>query len=228
MFGQECRYPIDLLLPKAPGHVIANYEFTRWLNEQFMEAHMNAKETLRYRQGRQKRFVPEKRLWRGTKAKRESLASCTPKTKSRKFFFPWIGPYKVIERTSEVNQKFSKGTNSKKWQIVHYNQLKPVKEEDELHRMETRSSDQEKWPNLQNTYDEEVHIEENNKNFTPEITSRRPKQERPFKGMDEDEEFFYDLFAEHEHSTKRPTKTNIPAEPITPEQKKPKRTRPLL
>ena len=38
--------------------------------------------------------------------------------------------------------------------------------------------------------------------------------------MDEDEEFFYDLFAEREHSTKRPTKTNIPAEQITPEQDK--------
>ena len=38
--------------------------------------------------------------------------------------------------------------------------------------------------------------------------------------MDENEEFFYDLFAEREHSTKRTTKTNIPAEPITPEQDK--------
>ena len=38
--------------------------------------------------------------------------------------------------------------------------------------------------------------------------------------MDEDEEIFYDLFAEREHSTKRSTKTNIPAEPITPEQDK--------
>ena len=38
--------------------------------------------------------------------------------------------------------------------------------------------------------------------------------------MDADEEFFYDHFAEREHSTKRPTKTSIPAEPITPEQDK--------
>ena len=54
VFGQECKYPIDLLLPKAPDHEIANYEITRWLNEQFREAHMNARETLGYRQGRQK------------------------------------------------------------------------------------------------------------------------------------------------------------------------------
>ena len=98
--------------------------------------------------------------------------------------------------------------------------MKPVKEEDELPRMETRSSQQEKWPNRQNTYDQKVHIEENNQAFTPEVISRRTKQETPFKRMDEDEEIFYDLFAEREHSTKRPAKTNIPAEPITPEQDK--------
>ena len=56
VFGQECKYPIDLLLTKAPGREIANYEFKRWLNEQFREAHMKARETLGYRQGRQKDF----------------------------------------------------------------------------------------------------------------------------------------------------------------------------
>ena len=95
-----------------------------------------------------------------------------------------------------------------------------MKEEDELPRMDTRSSHQEKWPSRQNTYDQEVQIEENNKTFTPEITSRQPKQQSPFKWMGEDEKFFYNLFAERENSTKRPTKTNIPAEPITPEQDK--------
>ena len=98
--------------------------------------------------------------------------------------------------------------------------MKPVKEEDELPRMETRSSHQEKWPSRQNTNDQEVHIEVNNQTFTPEVISKRPKQESPFKWMDEDEEVFYDLFAEREHSTKRPTKTNIRAEPNTPEQDK--------
>ena len=95
--------------------------------------------------------------------------------------------------------------------------MKPVKEEDELPRMETRSSHQEKWPSRRNTNDQEVPIEVNNQTFTPEVISKRPKQESPFKWMDEDEDFFYDLFAEREHSTKRPTKTNIGAEPNTPE-----------
>ena len=46
VFGQDCKYPIDMLLPKAPGHEIVKDEFTRWLNEQFREAHTSARETL--------------------------------------------------------------------------------------------------------------------------------------------------------------------------------------
>ena len=85
--------------------------------------------------------------------------------------------------------------------------------------METRSSHQEKWPSRQNTNDQEVPIEVNNQTFTLEVISKRPKQESPFKWMDEDD-FFYDLFAKREQSTKRLTKTNIRAEPNTPEQDK--------
>ena len=161
MFGQECKYQIDLVLPIAPGHEIANYDFTRWLNEQFMEAHMNAREILGYRQGRQKKLY-QKNVF-GTNARRENSAFCTAKSKIKEVF--------STIKSIKVNYKISKDTNSKKWQIVHYNRLKPVKEEDELRRMETRSFHQEKWPSRQKLYDQEVHIEKNNKTFTPEITS---------------------------------------------------------
>ena len=218
VFGQECKYPIDLLLPKAPGHEIAKCEFARWLNEQFREAHMNARETLVYKQERQKDMYQKNVFGEELKPGERVWLFAPHKAKSKKFFLPWDGPYNIIEKTSEVNYKISKDANAKKWQIVHYNRLKPVKEENELPRMETRSSHQEKWPSHQNTNDQEVPIEVNNQTFTPEVISKRPKQESPFKWMDEDKDFFYDLFAEREHSTKRPTKTNIGAEPNTPEQ----------
>ena len=220
VFGQECKHPIDLLLPKATGHEIANYEFTRWLNEQFRQAQMNARETLGYKPETQKNLYQKNVFGEELKPGEKVWLFAPEKAKSRKCFLPWVGPYNIIERTSEVNYKISKNKNSKKWQIVHSNRLKPVKEEDELPRMETRSSHQEKWPSRQSTYDQEVHIDKNNQTFIPKVISRRPKQESPFKRMDEDKEFFYDLFAEREHSTKRPTKTNIPTEPITPEQEK--------
>ena len=167
VFEQECKYPIDLLLPKAPGHEIANYDFTIWLNEQFREAHMNARETLGYRQGRQKDLYQKNVFGKELKPGEKVWLFAPQKAKSRKFFLPWIGPYNIIERTSEVNYKITKDTSSKKWQIVHYNRLKPVKEEDKLPRMETRLSHQENWASRQNTYDQEVHIEENKKFFHP-------------------------------------------------------------
>ena len=182
MFGQECKYPIDLLLPKAPGHEIANYEFTRWLNEQFRQAHMNARETLGYRQGTQKDLYQKNVFKEELKPGEKVWLFAPQKAKSRKFFLPWIGPYNIIETTSEVNYKISKDTNSKKWQIVHYNRLKPVKEEDELPRMETRSSHQEKWPSRQNTYDQEVHIEENNQTSPQKLHQDDPNKEVPSNG----------------------------------------------
>ena len=45
VFGQECRYRIDLFLPKAPGQEIRKYEFTRWLEEQFRGAHERKRNT---------------------------------------------------------------------------------------------------------------------------------------------------------------------------------------
>ena len=47
-----------------------------------------------------------------------------------------------------------------------------------------------------------------------------PNKRVPSNGWTRMKNCFYDLFAEREHSTKKPTKTNIPAEPITPEQDK--------
>ena len=92
-FGQECKYPIGLLLPKAPGHEIANYKFTRWLNEQFREAHMNARETLGYRQGRQKDLL-QKNVFGEELKPGESLAFRTPKSKINEVFSSLV--YNII------------------------------------------------------------------------------------------------------------------------------------
>ena len=162
---------------------------------------MNARETLGYKPERQKDLYQKNVFGEELKPGEKVSLFAPEKAKSRKFFLPWVGPYNIIERTSGVNYKISKNTNSKKWQIVHSNRLKPVKEEDELPRMEKRSSHQEIWPSRQSTYDQEVHIEEKNQTFIPKAISKRPKKESPFEWMDENEEFFYDLFAEREHST---------------------------
>ena len=47
------------------------------------------------------------------------------KAKSRKFFLPWEGPFKVLDRVNEVNYKIAKVGCSERWQLVHFNRLKP-------------------------------------------------------------------------------------------------------
>ena len=150
LFGQECKYPIDLLLPKAPGHEIAKYEFTRWLNEQFREAHTNARETLGYKQERQKDMYQKNVFGEELKPGERVWLFALREPKSKKFFVPSDGPYNINEKTSEVNYKISKDAKAKKWQIVHYNRLKPVKDDEISPRMETRSSHYEKLQNQRN------------------------------------------------------------------------------
>ena len=139
VFGQECKYPIDLLLQKAPGHEFANYEFTTWLNEQFREPHMNARLTPGCEQERQKDMYQKNVFWEELKPGERVWLFAPHKSKSKNFF-PWDGPYNIIEKTSEVNNKNSKDANAKKWQIAHYNRIKPVKDDERPPRMETKSS----------------------------------------------------------------------------------------
>ena len=124
----------------------------------------------------------------------ESLAFCTPQREIKKIFLPWDGPYNIFENTSEVNYKVSKDGNAKKWQIVHYNRLKPVKDDERSPRMEMRSSCYEKLQIQRNAENnKEMVNDENIQTFTPEILSRPQRQHSPYKWMDEDEDFFYDI-----------------------------------
>ena len=86
VFGQECKYPTDLLLPKAPRYEIANFEFTRLHNEQFREAYMNARETLGYRQERQKDIYQKNIFGEELKQGDRVWPFAPHKTKSEKFF----------------------------------------------------------------------------------------------------------------------------------------------
>ena len=130
VFGQECKYPVDLLLPKAPGAKMPGHEFTEWLEGQFREAHMNARETLGGNQQRQKDYYQKTVFGDELKVGQKVWLFAPHKAKSRKFYLPWDGPFIIVDKVSEVNYKISKENNAAKWQIVHYNRLKPYKEEE--------------------------------------------------------------------------------------------------
>ena len=130
VFGEEATYPIDLMYPKPPGNQLLVHEFTQLLDEKFREAHMNARNTLGSSQKRQKDQYFKKT--HGSPYKPDDLVWLfSPQlARSRKFFLPWTGPYKVIRKISEVNYEISSEKNRKKTQIVHYNRLKPYRVRD--------------------------------------------------------------------------------------------------
>ena len=115
--------------------------------------------------------------------------------------------------------KFQRMRLQKKWHIVHYKQLKPVKDDERSPRMETRSFHYEKLQSQGNAgNNKEMANDENIQSFTPEFFSRPQKQHSRYKWMDEDKNFFYDLFAERTNTTKTLTKKIIPTEPSGEEQ----------
>ena len=117
VYGQECKYPIDLLLPEAPSHEIQSYEFTRWLEEQFLEAHMNARETLGRNQERKKDGYHKEVFGESYRNGYRGWQFAPHNAKSGNFFLPWDGPHVVLEKTSDVHYKISKTGSSNQWQM---------------------------------------------------------------------------------------------------------------
>ena len=196
VFGQECRYPIDLFLPKAPGQEIRNYEFTRWLEEQFTEAHMNARETLGCNQERQKDIYQKDVFSDAYKAGDKVWLFAPHKAMSRKFFLSWDGTYTILEKISVLHYKISKNLNIGKKQIAYYNQLKPVKERVDQQRILTRPIP-EKLRQINKLIEEDDYDRPHRQIIATSVDHRRGlRRPEPFKWMDEDEDYFYDLFDE--------------------------------
>ena len=88
--------------------------------------------------------------------------------------------------------------------------------------MEMRSSHYKKLQNqLNDDNNKEMVNDDNIQTFTPEVFSRPQKQQSPYNWMDEDEDFFYGLFAERTNTTKTLTNIIIPTKPSSEEQEEP-------
>ena len=126
LFGKEAQYPIDLYYPKPPGDPrLELSEPAAELNEKLYEVHGHAQMTKEKEQRRQKDY--NHRKVHGEPFEPGDLVWLLEpqKSKSRKFYLPWHGPYEVLSRTSEVNYRICKKSAPEKWQKVHFNQLKP-------------------------------------------------------------------------------------------------------
>ena len=97
---------------------------------------------------------------------------CKHKAISKKFNLPWEGPYLVLERISDVTYKIAKEpVKEGRWQIVHYNRLKPYIAEAERPRRESNRAKQTDYD--EDTDSEVTESEEDTKPETAEHTENR-------------------------------------------------------
>ena len=133
IFGREAQYSIDLFVPKPPGDPRLKLDDNaEELNERLYEIHKEAQMTMETEQRRQREYFNRKVHGEPFK-ERDLVWLFEPYTaKSRKFSLPWHGPFEFLRRTSEVTYMSCKRGNKEKWQIVHFNCLKPFRGDPEV------------------------------------------------------------------------------------------------
>ena len=137
VYGQDCQYPIDLFYPKSDDGNPTT-PFVEWLDGQFREAHLHAREFLGHNQKRQKDRFHKKVFGEPYKVEDKVWMFAKHKQKSKKFYNNWEGPYVILKRISDVNYKIAKPTAKTKWKIVHFNNLKPYVDEDSVTKRQLR------------------------------------------------------------------------------------------
>ena len=126
MFGREIRLPADVMFGSTPDQPKDTHEYVKELRKNLEEAHELAREHLKTAQKRQKRYHDARgtgngfgigdRVW--------LFNSATKKGESRKLQSPWLGPFVILDKLSDVNYKIGAENGLGRKQIVHYNRLK--------------------------------------------------------------------------------------------------------
>ena len=128
-FGREIRLPADVMFGSTPDQPKATHEYVKELRKNLEEAHEVARKHLKTAQKRQKRYHDARatgnsfgigdRVW--------LFNSATKKGESRKLQSPWLGPFVILDKLSDVNYKIGAENGLGRKQIVHYNRLKSCK-----------------------------------------------------------------------------------------------------
>ena len=136
-YGKECQYPINLFYPRSDDGNPTT-PFVEWLNGQFREAHMHAREFMGQNQKRQKDRFHKKVFGEPYKVEDTVWVFAKHKQKSKKFYNNWEGPCVILKRISEVTYKIAKTTAKTKGEIVHFNNLKSHVDEDSMAKRQLR------------------------------------------------------------------------------------------
>ena len=128
LYGREMVLPIDLMYPSPQDFRCPQCgpEYVEWVRRALMSAHLFAREhsnaaILRQKKGYDSRSKEREYLKIGSYVR----YYYPPEMQKSKFARPWLGPYEVIEKVTDVNYKIKSVAEPSKSRVVHFDTLKP-------------------------------------------------------------------------------------------------------
>ena len=118
MFGHQVRLPIDILMYE-PDVTVG--EFANTMRQQLRNAYKQVRQTTQQRHLRQKDFYIDVTLptWRWL------FSDVIPRGQNKKLHHPWTGPFKELQKLSDVTYRLQRTSGRCRKQVVHFDRLKP-------------------------------------------------------------------------------------------------------
>ena len=140
VYGREAKLPEDILFNLPSAEVATNHGYVDALKERMQHAYQRVRDHSAVEHQKQKanydRFSRADTFETGSLV----LLHCpaVPRGKSRKFYRPWQGPFKVVKKIGSVVYRIQHLQNPRKRLVVHSNRLKRYRSqrEDECSRGE--------------------------------------------------------------------------------------------
>ena len=127
VFGHEMRIPLDVMMGDADESESTYTKFVVDLREKLVQAHQDVMEKLKVAQ-RCEKDAFDKDVKNTVHQPGDLVLRFSPQLKPgepNKFHRQWEGPYKIVERVSEVTYRVrSIGRPSRRSSVVHFNHLR--------------------------------------------------------------------------------------------------------
>ena len=132
-YGRETNLPIDLMIPGSPQSDIKaqNYpDYVQFVRKALQTAHSFARRHMGQALVRQKRGYDVHAKNRSSFNTGDLVRYYYVPIKNRdKFACPWVGPYKVLERVTEVDYRIQRLERTRDTRVVHIDHLKPFEKD---------------------------------------------------------------------------------------------------
>ena len=128
VYGHEMRLPVDLMFPgpRKPPLPSCAPEYVEFLRRALRSAHEVARAHLGQSLIRQKRGYDAHAKQQVSFNPGDLVRYYYPVVANRnKFARPWLGPYTIVEKVTEVDYRIERLSDPKKPRVVHYDNLKP-------------------------------------------------------------------------------------------------------